>query len=860
MDSIDDNYIWQRRIHQGIRHQKGTVPFPESVEIGLEFNAALEREEKLDLSLLTNGVMLELCDFAKTVTKSGKYFLFEMLEFNFDLGMDANNEMQCYDYATRVHSKIKTLKEQIKLRPMRWKEAFALPEQTTARGSTESEVSGRYYPKRNKILDSSLLTDGSKKSQTTENQSNGAAKGTFLIKKPGGVRIKANAYPFCKELGVSLAVRPIGTPKHKLHPSLITNGVMIELLDFSRVLCGALTQMVNDLVKQNFGYELDRLQFRLQLAKLTEKKYTCLTGESRDSFRKEPFQLQTSERKTRTYKRRNINDLELERLTIATKRRGTLRHANSDAKEIWHENDQSYMCPVDFETDMQSSTQARPETKLEVALNVKQEEEEVFISPAPPRTNSHIARWFNYHQTQKSVSDLFSEDKNNNIDVKTPKQKLWLRRATRSKQILKSSRVNDIFASCREIGLDFNVGSGNKKNLDLQLLTNRVLWEVYKFATAMTKSLRSFLFDILNNNFNLTLQDELHERNFLHYIMTKEKNLLNNPARKNVEFLSCTFQFPEVYNMVDVTSDFKTEEKIKTEQETNWESSQETDVEPRPFCKRLGLNLWSTEERPASNKLDLTVLTTGAVLETFTLIRELCGTARELVNDVLEHNFDLELQSGSTEAAQVIQRWYAMQKSFFRKQNASARINQWLNEAVYNAEPLINTSPSRGGLNVDFQREAQQVKKIEDYRICKDIRLDLDIRSKSEPKTKLDLRVLTRRVVFELHQYVEENCKRYVPALYEILDYNFDLSSQNHRKVEFAWSIASQVIAMAGKHSRKESYLDKVFELPFEVSELSPMICKEEQEDGFNQLDPDDYDDVMFVRELKPVDIEVEIY
>ncbi|KAM7398416.1 hypothetical protein PAMA_006365 [Pampus argenteus] len=859
MDSIDDKYIWQRRIHHGIRYQKGAVPFPESVEIGLEFNAALERKEKLDLSLLTNGVMLDLCNFAKTVTKSGKYFIFEMLECNFDLGIDMDNDMQCYEFATRVHNKVKNLKEQIKMRPNRYKEAFTLPDLNTVMGSTESEPPGRYYPKRNKILDCSVLTDSSKNSQTSENQSNGVTSSTFLIKKPGGVRrLKDNAYPFCKELGVILTVGPNNnTPKQKLHPDLVTNGVMMELLDFSKVLCGAQTQMINELVKQNFGHEVDKLQFRLQLAKLMEKKY------SRDTFRKEPFLIQTTERKPRHYRKRrkdfDTDYQELESLTVATKRRGTLRHTNSDAKETWQQNDLSYMCPVDFEAEMQSGTQVRPETKLSVSVDVKQEKEEVFISPAQPRM-------LNCHPAQRSISDLFTEDKHQDMNVKTLKQKLWLRRATRSKQILKSSRVNNIFSRCREIGLDFNVGSGNKQNLDLQLLTNCVLWEVYRFATAMTRSLRSFLFDILSKNFNLVLQDELHERNFLVYIMTKEKILQNHPARKKMEFLSSAFQFPEVYNMVDVTSDFQAKEEVKTEEQTNWESSvsdtsQQTDVEPHPFCKKLGLNLWSVEERPARNKLDLTVLTTGAVLEIFSVIRELCGTTREMVNDVLEHNFDLDLQSGLTEAAQVIQKWYTTQKVSMKKPNTSAKINQWLHAKVYGAEQTDNTLDT-GRLQLGreaFKENMQKGKRIGEFNICKEIGLDLDVWSKSEAKTKLDLQVLTRGVIFELHRYVEQNCNRYVPSLYEILEYNFDLSSQNHRKVEFAWSIASQVIAMAGKNGRNENYLNKVFELPFEVSELSQIICKEEPEDGSNELDPDAHDDITFVRELKPVDIEVVI-
>ncbi|KAJ4923682.1 hypothetical protein JOQ06_013961 [Pogonophryne albipinna] len=97
MENIDE-YIWQRRIHHGVRQQKGTVPFPESVKAGLDFNAALERKDKLDPRLLTNAVMLELCAFARTVTQSKIYFLLEMLDFNFDLGVDLDNDQQYYKH------------------------------------------------------------------------------------------------------------------------------------------------------------------------------------------------------------------------------------------------------------------------------------------------------------------------------------------------------------------------------------------------------------------------------------------------------------------------------------------------------------------------------------------------------------------------------------------------------------------------------------------------------------------------------------------------------------------------------------------------------------------------------------------
>nr|XP_020470851.1 uncharacterized protein LOC109968714 [Monopterus albus] len=897
MGDIDEYHIWQQRIHQGIRYQKGAVPFPESVKIGLEFNAALERKETLDPSLLTNAVMLELCQFAKTVTKSEKYFLFEMLEYNFDLGVDVANDLQCYEYAACVHNKIKLLKEQIKSKPHKWNEAFLLPDVNSMMAFLESVGPGRYHPKKNKVVDSSLLTDVGKNchfSETLKAGSNGVATSMFIMKKRGGVWLKLtdSLYPFCSKLGVTLAVQPNETAKQKLDPSLVTNGVMMELLDFSRVLCGTETRIVNSLVKKNFGHEFDRLQFRVQYNKLAERKYACLSTAARDAFRKETFKVQIGKREQSSRKRKNpgTDDQELAKITIVSKRRKTLRHRGSDTQDTLQDSNLSYICPVDFETETQSGTAVRPEqikpenlsgvaaeTQLAESVDVKQEEEEVFISPAQPQTNGHSSDMSHFHlkdQSLKALSNLFSEDKNEDINVRTPKQRLWIRRANRSKQILKSSRVNDLFAHSRAIGLDFNVGSGNKQNLDLQLFTNWMLLEVFKFATGMTKSLGRFLSEILISNFSLVLVDELHQRNFIFYFITKEKNIQNHPDRQKREFLNSQFKCPEVYNMVDVTSNFQSEKEVETVQQIDCDSSTltanwQTEEEPYPFCKRIGLNLWSTEERPASQKLALSVLTTGAVLEIFSFVRELCGSVPDTVNDVLEHNFDLELRSGATKAAQVIQRWYLIQKSLMKKQSMTPKIYRWLNRVV----PLNGHSPSPAGSGVQGldsgdvkpstarrarSRNVCQVEKANSYHFCKEIGLKLDVGLKSEAKPKLDLQVLTRGVLFEMHRYVEQHSNRYVPTLYEILEYNFDLSSQSHRKVEFAWSIASQVIAMVRKNGRTEDYLTRVFELPMEVSESSQTVCKEEPEDGFGKLGFND-DDIMFVRKLKPVDIEVEI-
>ncbi|XP_023151720.1 uncharacterized protein LOC111586252 [Amphiprion ocellaris] len=807
---MDDGYIWQRRIVHGIRHQKGAVPFPESVKIGVEFNAALERKNKLDQNLLTNAVMLEICSFAKTVTKSEKYFLFEMLELNFELGVDVDDGQQCYAYSLRVHNKIKLLREQIKLKPSRWREPFTLPDPNfMSVYAATSEVLRQYYPKHNRTTDVLLLTNSSNNLQKAEG-------GVSRKRRGFQSRPKEEAFPFCAELGVTLTIRPDQTPKPKLDPNLLTNGVMLELLDFSRLLCGTHTHIVFDLVKQNFGVELNRLQFRMQFNKTVERRNACLTAEDKDAFLKEVFRFQ-SEKKRQKRKKPDAGEQEVE--ILSSRRRSTLRQRSSG--EPWEDGDLSYMCPVDSEPETEQNLDA--ETNL--SEDVKQEEEEVFISPT----------------------------QNNDLKSEPEKQKLWQRRAARSEKILTYCRVNDLFAHCRDIGLDFSVCSSSKQNLDLQLFTNWVLWEVYKFGAAMKKSLRHFLFEILLNNFNLPQQNETQERNFLLYLATKERILQNHSDREEEEFLSRPFRFPRVYNV-----SFKQE---KTEQQ------EVQQYEEHPFCKKLGLNLWSSEERPANQRLDLGVLTCGAVIEMFSFVRQLCGNVHATVSDVLEHNFDLDLQSGRTELAQRIHRWFVTQQSLMKKQRFS-KVNLWLNMAV----PLDGPTPSSDLQDPDPEDSELDVKPVDVkpvdrgeqqqdrvYHICQEIGLDLDLSCRPEPKAKLDLQLLTRAVLLEVHRYVERNCNRYVPALYEILEHNFDLSSQSHRRVEFAWSIASQVIAMAAKHGRKGGYLNAVFQLPFEDHQPSQGGCKDEPDDHLHHPELSDNTDIVFVRKLKPVDIEVEI-
>nr|XP_033504072.1 uncharacterized protein LOC117270529 [Epinephelus lanceolatus] len=80
----------------------------------------------------------------------------------------------------------------------------------------------------------------------------------------------------------------------------------------------------------------------------------------------------------------------------------------------------------------------------------------------------------------------------------------------------------------------------------------------------------------------------------------------------------------------------------------------------------------------------------------------------------------------------------------------------------------------------------------------------------------MDLKLLTGAVVLEIHKFASKKVRHYLPhTLFAILDYNFDLSSQHHRRWEFSIATSSKVQAMVKNYHKHGYGAEKVFELPF---------------------------------------------
>lgn len=843
-DYIDENYAWQRRIQTVFKTHKSPAPFPFAAALCVEFNPVFERREKISPDLLTNGAVLDISSFAKSASKSASLHLLDILTFNFDLELDTDGPLRSA-YAVKVYTLTKQFKNRFKPYPpqvqTKVQDVFPLPEMA----KTDSPV-----PKSEPGIPLDLQLNDERKGEPIM---------INKIKVAGRtVQLSMDYYPLCKKGGVSFVLRPSNAPAQKLNVALLTVGMMLEMLDFARILSGSYPKMLRELISHNFGEVYEPCYLVGQVNALSEKKVSQ-PRELRESFDREPFTFTLRKVKRSEKNQKRPRDFDDDVVVVVPEKRRTemARSSTGHPQQEEEMNEASYMCPMEFEPEFAANTDPGDERSEDVLVDVESDVHEIIplreqlqgeLVPQKKKQKPFYFG-FRYMRNRKNTPEIpfpeiFCED-TLPMELKTTKQKEWTRRANRMKEIFNKPML-DMFSRSREIGLDFNVGSGRKQNLDMNLLTNHTLFEVNRFSNHLTKSVSGIVTEIMESNFRLCFRDEAHERNFVSYILGKEKPLWNHAHDQ--AFMSAPITFPFGYNLLDVTGEYEDKEPSDIELE-------EDISDEFPYCKDIRLNLWSLEERPFGKKLDLSAITHGALLEILTFTRRLASNLRDLFNDILEHNFDVDLQDPETEDSLGLNNWFAMNKLQVKRPLSSLKLTMWLTEVVslkLYSQPKLQPVISEIVSSV-VASKTQEYK----YDICEGIGLDLHVNRKAPSKPKLDMSLLTRGALFEVHNFVKTKCNRYVPALYEILDYNFDLSSQSHRRVELAWSIATQVLSMVRKGGRKGQYMQQVFELPFEGA--GGDVCKQEPEEkDIGETEPGG-DDVVFVQKLIPLDIGVEI-
>ncbi|XP_049913954.1 uncharacterized protein LOC126398558 isoform X4 [Epinephelus moara] len=766
-----ENTLWKlraNRIKQILSSpNKQFGKFTKSKRAGIKFNVGFGPKQHISVDSLTNSVMLEVAKFALAMNSSQQDFIMEILEYNFDFGLQSQHQRDLFTckIMKRVR-KLRSCEDAVRFS----KEVFELPGPmlsinmaNQSMGTVNSELS---IESRMEECDVAPVCPSDSHTESKEHISE-------MIVDP---------YPFCKEIGLKLHVNN-RKQNTKLDINKLTNGAMTEVTNFAEQLCGTFEQICLDILRHNFDFDLKSGDARSIVAAVCEQK--------------------------------NLSS----KLSKHLKVKGTkATNLNQDCQ-----NDQTL-----------------------------------------------DASGTGYSQV--AVMDDKTEYPEE-LDLK-----LWKLRANQMQQILSIPHGERCplysYPRCKILGIDFSVGSGVKQNLDPKLLTNGIMVEVDTFANALHSAEKYFITEILEYNFHLDFKSELHRSDFTLQIWKKvlglRKHKSSNP-RMNMPFELPDIQepisdspnycpkcyqdrndklhqdesnpsemhHPHSHIMLDtVSADANCiEQKPAKDPSLTSSATEETIMDRYPRCKKIGLNLCVNKDQP-KDKLDMHVLTSGIIVEVASFAKKLCGSKQKTFRAIIENNFNMSLQPVdiwnkvwlSKEVHKDGGHAWLDEAFVFQPQRQPRHLNKPVEasatqiserkETIKKRMLALQTKEKRPTLpspNTSVVKsKTHQQRKGKCFPHCTEIGLDLDVTSKSGEKEKLDLNLLTRAVVCEIHKFAVKNPGNYMPhTMFDILDYNFDLSSQHYRRWEFSIATTSKVQAMVKQRDMNRNRPHEVFKLPF---------------------------------------------
>ncbi|KAF3702764.1 hypothetical protein EXN66_Car018452 [Channa argus] len=729
------------------------------MKFGLEFNVGFGQKQNISVKSLNDTVLLRVASFALAMNSAQQDFIMEILEYNFDFGLQSESDRKTF--ACEIMNKVKQL--QMSEDAIRFsRDVFEVP-----RPSSPANTANQNSDYVTSELSSVVRTDEC------------VAANCPLDSHVEAKQQAVNLYPFCKEIGLKLHVN-YRRPHKTLDFTKLTNGAMTEVTNFAERLCGTFDQICLDIITHNFDVDLQNVDSDLA---------------------------------------KNI----LARIHAAIEKKRLLKFCGNVRQNM------SMMEKLDL-----------PNSKLEEAGN----------GCSQPSVIEH----------EGNPTDIEHEDELNLW--------LWKLRANQIQQILSVPHGEHCpfysYSRCKKVGIDFNVGSGIKRNLDPKLLTNGIMVELNAFASALVSAQKDFTIEILEYNFHLDLKNELYRTAFARQTLNKVKA---TTFRRKKFLMKLPFELPDLTQIESACQKMKYCPKCyqnrsdvfcqngsdpghvlhphaDTMQGPAKDHSTKKVMKSYPHCKKIGLNLFVGDQ--LRNKLEIGKLTRGVMKEVAHFARRLCGKKFKIINDIIKHNFNNAVQKQGTNFA----------ADFYRVVGQYNKGASWFNE-VFVRPPCsrrhlgdLSKVKDESAIHkyerkdtIKSRQQALQIKKESTvlpghsitvvkpkknkrsstvrYPICTEIGLDIDVKSKSGQKQKLDLKLLTRAVVMEIYTFVSKRPRRYFPgAFYDILDYNFDLGSQHDRSSEFALAIASKVKTTVKSYRTNPIGGDMVFKLPF-VS-----ICK----------------------------------
>ncbi|XP_039980913.1 uncharacterized protein LOC120788821 isoform X2 [Xiphias gladius] len=618
---MDASTVWQWRIMHVNKYSRRPEPFHHSHKVGLDFNVGSNTQKKLDLHLLTNVVILEVCDFAKTVNKNKRRFITNILENNFDLGL--KNEHQRIEFTSQILHKVRDL---IRKPPKDKNDMFTLfdtsfqPEcenmaitehktdsflvdmDDTDESEHEDEFKFTETPSKENIKSKEMDGPHADDSDTEDEVECSGPQLTKELKDD----VLPPSFPCCEEIGLNLDVGS----KQSLDPGVLTKGVMLELVHFTRVLTASYRSIVLDLLEHNFELDRKRHQgnnrawFKILNLLKRRKRLIATSTETSPDFKSEPFNFRTNpfERasapsnvgaplhqfKEGTKKRQSdLKSKQKKRALSTTSEHVTKRHRREQADQVetitlshhtdlctsqTAKDDHHYMSPLDSD-EVTDSENAENQDYLQhpTSSDFPTQSESSCLgihkpfltttdgSSSLPVVNSNVRPLFVSHpdkrglpgdeEKTKIVRNVPNECEMEQDEMET-ESNMWKLRANRVKQILfLLDKEYCAFTRSKKFGLEFNVGFGPKQNFSVDSLTNSLLLEVAKFALAINSSQQEFIMEILKYNFNFGLWSEYHWKTFIFEVMNRVRQLKNREDA--VKLSNKVFELPCLMSSVN---------------------------------------------------------------------------------------------------------------------------------------------------------------------------------------------------------------------------------------------------------------------------------------------------------------------
>ncbi|XP_029966004.1 uncharacterized protein LOC115401807 isoform X1 [Salarias fasciatus] len=850
---VNANTVWQWRILHAEKYSTHPDPFFYSNKIGLNYNVASSSCPKLNSPFVPNGVILEVCEFARTIIKSRMHFIPNILENNFDLGFE--NDQQRMDFTAQIQHKLEDL---IRKPVTDENEVFALFDTWKAECSnnglnkaTRTHKPQSFFMEIENISELEQLLKCSSEKETEEisaSHTNGSDQKDNTdcsgreMKEVVSEDIPLLLFPSCENIGLNLGT---GT-KQSLDPGLLTKRVMLELLDYARVLTASFSSIVVSVLEHNFELDLKSQERRnemwLLISQMLKKGKQMAASNTNfiPEFENEPFFFERNPLK-RAYvpalstvetllseetKRQKLDfSTSQEKMPpsvtkcIMKKDHGQLgEHVNGESLShntelcsgTEEEDEHCHMCPVEDHADsegsgVQNSTGCDMSTESLSRLS-KQSHATTDGSCNSSTLNKDLTPPSNFQpkktlvqgngetQIPRNVPNDCGIDQEREMD-----SNLWKLRASRVNQILLTlDKDQSRFISVRNLGVEFDVGFGPKQNLSLDDLTSPVLFELAQFALAMNSSQQEFILEILENNFDLCLQSEHHQKTFMCEVMKRVREL--QKCEDAVRFSKEAFELPVPVSPVDK-------------------------MDLNPFCKDIGLRL-QVNCRHSTGKLAINKLTKGAMTEVVNFAEKLCGTFEEICMDVLKHNFDLQSMDSylaTTISAQIV----VATKLKNLSDNFSCRIMKHSiadpSILIHGTKPSDTEAQNNPNLLLWMLRE-HRVKLIlsvphgdqcpfYSYSTCKNVGLDFNVGS--GVKRNLDPKCLTNGIMVELATFAKTLQLSENDFITEILEFNFDLNfnSELHRSA-FTKQLSADIFQLISRNKKFPLKNKQQFELP----------------------------------------------